>query len=113
MYSNFVFISEVLIGHKIGHLCGQFHLKAKSCFRFGYVPNGCRVYLLDRSQPPLLGSMVDDYISATGDNQFLEEVLPALEQEYVFWTEYRGVNITKNGETFKLQRYQGSASTPR
>ncbi|XP_064611935.1 trehalase-like isoform X2 [Liolophura sinensis] len=81
--------------------------------RFSYVPNGCRVYLLERSQPPLLASMVEDYIIATGDNQFLDEVLPALEQEYVFWTEYRGINIAKNGETFRLQRYQGSVSKPR
>nr|CAI5865772.1 unnamed protein product [Callosobruchus analis] len=35
--------------------------------KYGFVPNGCRVYYLNRSQPPLLSLMVGLYIEATRD----------------------------------------------
>eukprot|EP00437_Effrenium_voratum_P055369 CAMPEP_0181535280 /NCGR_PEP_ID=MMETSP1110-20121109/74175_1 /TAXON_ID=174948 /ORGANISM="Symbiodinium sp., Strain CCMP421" /LENGTH=488 /DNA_ID=CAMNT_0023666657 /DNA_START=51 /DNA_END=1518 /DNA_ORIENTATION=- len=52
---------------------------------FGFVPNGGRVYYLDRSQPPMLTEMVAEVHAATLDDQWLAEVLPVLEKEYDFW----------------------------
>jgi alpha,alpha-trehalase len=43
------------------------------------VPNGGRVYYLSRSQPPLLTPMVYEYFLATGDLQFVEQVLSQIE----------------------------------
>lgn len=55
------------------------------------MPNGGRVYYLLRSQPPLLISMVYDYYLATGDIEFINEMLPIIDKEYTFWTSQRSV----------------------
>ena len=75
---------------------------------FGFVPNGTRVYYLDRSQPPLLTDMAMAIFDATGDKEWLckvqldchslqvpvvavdtvficVQVLPLLVKEYNFW----------------------------
>lgn len=48
--------------------------------RYGFIPNGGRVYYLRRSQPPLLTGMVYEYYEATRDTDFILEVLPVLEK---------------------------------
>ena len=51
--------------------------------RQGYMPN--HVGLFNRSQPPYLHRMVEDYLAATGDDAFLPEAAEGLRQEYHFW----------------------------
>ncbi|CAE8588716.1 unnamed protein product, partial [Polarella glacialis] len=53
--------------------------------RFGFVPNGTRVYYLDRSQPPLLTDMALAVYAETKNEDWLAGVLPLLEIEYTFW----------------------------
>ena len=48
--------------------------------RFGFMPNGGRVYYLNRSQPPLFIPMVMSYISHTNDTQFVRQHMSVLEQ---------------------------------
>ena len=59
--------------------------------RYGFVPNGGRVYYLNRSQPPLLSRMVFDLWSATGcqDEGLVKYALPLLCREHDYFT--RGV----------------------
>jgi alpha,alpha-trehalase len=59
----------------------------------GFVPNGSRVYYLNRSQPPLLTQMVDAYFKHTGDLKFLEEAIDRLDTEYSFWMHKKAVKI--------------------
>lgn len=40
--------------------------------RFGYVPNGSRIYYLMRSQPPLLIQMAASYYTYTDDLDFIK-----------------------------------------
>ncbi|VDP32842.1 unnamed protein product [Soboliphyme baturini] len=81
----------------------------------GFVPNGGRVYYLFRSQPPLLIPMVYDYYLATGDIEFIQEMLPVLEKEYMFWLVHRGTPYAsaKNSETLNIFQYKSSMNTPR
>ncbi len=47
-------------------------IAAKGLVRdFGFVPNGTRVYYLDRSQPPLLTDMAIAIFDATKDKEWL------------------------------------------
>ncbi|XP_036077022.1 trehalase-like [Rousettus aegyptiacus] len=39
---------------------------------YGHVPNGARVYYLQRSQPPLLTLMMNRYVTHTNDTAFLQ-----------------------------------------
>ena len=72
--------------------------------QFGFIPNGGRVYYLNRSQPPLLSQMIRIYIEHTNDTSILTRALPLLIQEHAFWLSNRTVDITKDGKSYKLQR---------
>jgi alpha,alpha-trehalase len=81
--------------------------------KYGFIPNGGRVYYLRRSQPPLLTGMVYEYYEATHDMQFLLEVLPVLEKEMRWWERYRGVKVTVNGKDYTMYQYRTQSNVPR
>uniref|UniRef100_A0A915HQV2 Trehalase n=1 Tax=Romanomermis culicivorax TaxID=13658 RepID=A0A915HQV2_ROMCU len=78
--------------------------------RFGFVPNGGRVYYLLRSQPPLLTLMVYDFYLETGDIDFVCEMLPALIDEYTFWKSQRS---TMFQDSTLLYQYKVDMKMPR
>ncbi|KAH9040254.1 glycoside hydrolase family 37 protein [Lactarius hengduanensis] len=47
--------------------------------RFGFIPNGGRIYYLNRSQPPLFIWMLSTYVSASNDTAILDRALPLAE----------------------------------
>ncbi|GAB0092045.1 Trehalase [Sergentomyia squamirostris] len=53
--------------------------------RFGFIPNGGRVYYSKRSQPPLLAAMIKAYVEFTNDEEFAAQAAPLLEHEFNFW----------------------------
>lgn len=77
---------------------------------YGFVPNGGRVYYLLRSQPPMLTSMVYEFYKATGDAAFVRQMLPALVNEYKFWTSRRS---TQYRESATLFQYKVDMKNPR
>ncbi|XP_042507494.1 probable trehalase [Macadamia integrifolia] len=52
---------------------------------YGYVLNGARVYYTNRSQPPLLSSMILEIYMRTNDLELLRRALPSLLKEHRFW----------------------------
>ncbi|UKZ81385.1 hypothetical protein TrVFT333_009157 [Trichoderma virens FT-333] len=81
--------------------------------RFGFVPNGARLYYLNRSQPPLLSRMVRIYIEHTNDTSILKRALPLLVKEHEFWTTNRTVNVDIGNKTYTLQQYAVQNTQPR
>ncbi|KAJ8927273.1 hypothetical protein NQ314_020276 [Rhamnusium bicolor] len=81
--------------------------------RYGFIPNGGRIYYLNRSQPPVLTVMVADYVKFTKDFEFLRNNIKTLEKELHFWLEKRSLPITKDGESYILAHYDSSSDTPR
>lgn len=65
--------------------------------RYGFIPNGGRIYYLIRSQVPQLASMVKSYIDITNDVDFIAEALPRLEAEFNFFVKNRAHIV--NGHT--------------
>eukprot|EP00435_Cladocopium_sp_Y103_P015453 s2273_g3.t2 len=83
---------------------------------FGFVPNGTRVYYLDRSQPPLLTDMAMAIFDATGDKEWLSKVLPLMVKEYNFWMcEDSGhvVHLKRPSGMLSLNIYQSQRRGPR
>ncbi|XP_052170734.1 probable trehalase [Diospyros lotus] len=82
---------------------------------FGYVLNGARAYYTNRSQPPLLSSMVYDIYHKTSDLDLVREALPALLKEHDFWTsEIHSVVIQDaQGRNRTLSRYHAMWNKPR
>ncbi|XP_073111925.1 probable trehalase isoform X2 [Elaeis guineensis] len=52
---------------------------------YGFVLNGARTYYTNRSQPPLLSSMVFEIYRRSGDLAFVKKSLPSLLKEHSFW----------------------------
>lgn len=52
-------------------ICGIKDFFLSLSYRYGFVPNGGRIYYERRSQPPFLTLMVESYYRATKDKEFL------------------------------------------
>ncbi|KYM96555.1 Trehalase [Cyphomyrmex costatus] len=81
--------------------------------KYGFVPNGGRVYYLSRSQPPLLIPMVAKYYDYTKDRKFLKKNIAILEKEFEYWRNEKTVDVTKNGKTYKMAHYVVNSRGPR
>ncbi len=95
--------------------------------RFSFIPNGSRVYYLNRSQPPYFSKMVWAFYEAvnnskslshaskTGYLQFVMDVLvPFMIQEHVFWTKTRSKTVEMSKwRSHKLNIYSASKKEPR
>lgn len=81
--------------------------------KYGFVPNGGRVYYLQRSQPPFLAAMVYELYEATNDKAFVAELLPTLLKELNFWNEKRMTDVQMNGKSFKVYQYKTASNVPR
>lgn len=57
--------------------------------RYGFMPNGNRLWYLSRSQPPYACLMVEKVYEATADTTWLRKAFPLLEKEYGFWMRER------------------------
>ncbi|KAJ1333882.1 alpha,alpha-trehalase [Microdochium nivale] len=80
---------------------------------YGFMPNGARIYYLNRSQPPLLTQMVKVYVDYTNDTSILERALPLLLKEHSFFVNNRTTEITKGNQTYTLSRYDVTNTQPR
>ncbi|GLX76975.1 trehalase [Thalassotalea insulae] len=90
---------------------------------YGCIPNGNRSYYLSRSQPPILGLLVDLLLPEQQQTEeFLAQYIVAIEREYHFWmqgseqltahySEHRRVVRMPNGCV--LNRYWDDQATPR
>ncbi|XP_023026879.2 trehalase [Leptinotarsa decemlineata] len=81
--------------------------------KYGFVPNGSRVYYLNRSQPPLLTLMAGLYMDATNDLEWLKKHIGLLERELNWWLVNRAINVEVEGQKHQLCQYASHSGTPR
>lgn len=82
--------------------------------KYGFIPNGGRIYYLDRSQPPLLTKMAATYYEYSADKKWLKENIKYLDKELVFWLEKKTVQIkSKNDQNYLLAHYSATSTYPR
>ncbi|KAG2114181.1 glycoside hydrolase family 37 protein [Suillus discolor] len=82
---------------------------------FGFIPNGGRIYYLNRSQPPLFIHMVYDYVNVTGDTSILQRALPLAEAELAWWANNRTISVTSpyTNRTYMMAHYAVTNTAPR
>lgn len=81
---------------------------------YGFIPNGARIYYLDRSQQPLFTQMLYMYLNATNDLSFLPRALQLNDRELLWWDQNRTINITgPSGMVRNLHSYYVDNSAPR
>uniref|UniRef100_A0A1I7VWU9 Trehalase n=1 Tax=Loa loa TaxID=7209 RepID=A0A1I7VWU9_LOALO len=81
--------------------------------KFGFMPNGGRVYYLRRSQPPFLIPMVYEYYKVTKDTKFIKENFNYLVKEFEFWIKNRSLIVQKYGQNFTVYQYRTVSNVPR
>ncbi|ETW82190.1 glycoside hydrolase family 37 protein [Heterobasidion irregulare TC 32-1] len=81
----------------------------------GFIPNGGRIYYLNRSQPPLFIQMLSNYVAASNDISILERALPLAERELAWWRNNRSLNVTSpfTNKTYEMARYAVTNTAPR
>lgn len=77
--------------------------------RFGFIPNGGRIYFIARSQPPLLSAMIKAYVDSTHDFNFAIASIDKLVREF----DYFMTNKTVLVRGHRLARYIDHSSGPR
>lgn len=77
--------------------------------RFGFIPNGGRIYYSMRSQPPLLTPMVKTFVDTTGNKQFAISSVDVLAREFDYWM----ANHTVMVKGHKMAIYGDKSSGPR
>jgi len=80
---------------------------------FGFVPNGARIYYLNRSQPPLLSHMVLEVFEATKNREWLEKAIAILDKEYLYWMNPESGKIVQFSDGNVLNRYFANTTLPR
>nr|XP_029716844.1 trehalase isoform X4 [Aedes albopictus] len=78
--------------------------------RYGFIPNGGRIYYSMRSQPPLLCGMVKSYVDTTKDTQFAMDAVETLEREFEFFMNNYVVEV--NGHQLAAYGYKSSGPRP-
>lgn len=88
----------------------------------GFVPNGSRIYYLNRSQPPMFTRMLSRYFEVMRqaktptncgyfggvEREFAMRALAAADREYLFWMEHRAVLVQKAGDSIsRVARVSG------
>ncbi len=94
--------------------------------QFGYIPNGSRMYYLNRSQPPYFAQMIKMFYDFSSRSQHLSKAkklehesfvidvaLPAIIKEYEFWMSSKFVEVELNGSLVKLNVYRADTTAPR
>ncbi|KXN82841.1 Trehalase [Leucoagaricus sp. SymC.cos] len=81
----------------------------------GFIPNGGRIYYLDRSQPPLFIQMLSRYVTVTGDRSILSRALPLAEKELQWWRTNRSLNVSSpfTNQSHLVYHYSVNNSAPR
>ena len=110
-WDSFFTIKGLLASQMFSTVRGMIENMGHLIENFGYVPNGNRIYYLNRSQPPLLTWCVDAYYEQTGDLEFVRRSITWLEKEMEFFTNNR--RIHKNDWKAHLFRYHVVAGGPR
>ena len=80
-FTNEGLIRDGLVGLARGNVDDMLYLVD----RYGFMPNGSRIWYLSRSQPPFLSQMVASVFEASRDTTWLARAYPTLEREYAFW----------------------------
>lgn len=110
-WDSFFTIRGLLTSKMFGTVRGMIENMAHLVHTYGFIPNGNRIYYLNRSQPPLLTWCVEAYYNATQDLEFVRNIMPALEKEMDFFLKNK--LISQIGWRSHLFQFRVVATGPR
>lgn len=104
-----------------GLLLSEMHITARGMLEnflyivdhYGLIPNGGRIYYLQRSQPPLLIPMIKLYFDDTHDLNFVKKNIHIMEKEFNFWITEHSRTVNIDGVNYTLAAYGDKSQGPR
>ncbi|XP_021931902.1 trehalase-like isoform X3 [Zootermopsis nevadensis] len=112
-WDSYWIVRGLLLSEMYGTVRGMLENFLGMVKKYGFIPNGGRIYYLRRSQPPLLIPMVKSYLDATKDIGFLSKNIGSMEEEFQYWMKNHSVTVAKDGKSYSLARYSAPSSGPR
>jgi len=113
-WDTYFAISGLLIGGLTTTTNNTIQNYLNSIETYGFIPNGGRIYYLNRSQPPLFIQMLYNYVQNTNDTSFLERAVELSDREMMWWDRNASINVTSpRGQTHYMHRYDVTNSAPR
>lgn len=80
----------------------------------GFIPNGGRIYYLNRSQPPLFTQMLYLYVKSTNDTSFLDRAVRLNDRELQWWDRNNSITVKgPSGRSHFTHSYTVNNSAPR
>ncbi|XP_018322661.1 trehalase isoform X2 [Agrilus planipennis] len=80
---------------------------------YGHIPNGGRIYYMERSQPPLMIPMIKNYFDFTNDIKFIADNMRIMEKELDYWLTKHTKTILHDGKNYTLAVYGDFSKGPR
>lgn len=80
---------------------------------YGHIPNGGRIYYLERSQPPLLIPTVKLYADNTKDFDFVKNHIDTMDKEFQYWMNQHTKIVHYQGKNYTLAVYGDNSKGPR
>lgn len=94
--------------------------------KFGFIPNGSRIYYLNRSQPPYFTQMISIYYEYSMNSTqlsifqkykikkfILDKALNYMIKEYNFWMTKKSIELNFSNKKYKLNIYKAHTNKPR
>lgn len=110
-WDSFFTIKGLIASGMFGTVRGMIENMGHLIDQYGFVPNGNRIYYLNRSQPPLLTWCLNAYFEKTHDVDFLRAAMPWLEKEMEFFTQNK--KYSRPDWESHLFRYHVKSEGPR
>lgn len=112
-WDSYWIIDALLLGEMFETARGMLDNFVAIVKKYGLIPNGTRVYYLQRSQPPLFVPMVYNYYVHTEDINWVYNNIQYLEEELNYWLEKKTVTVVKDGEEHILAHFCADSIGPR
>uniref|UniRef100_A0A914DHT7 Trehalase n=1 Tax=Acrobeloides nanus TaxID=290746 RepID=A0A914DHT7_9BILA len=110
-WDTFFIVKGLLASGMFSTARGMIENMGHLIMHYGFIPNGNRVYYLNRSQPPLLTWALHAYYQATNDLEFVKMALVWLEKEMAFFMANK--TVQRPEWKYPLFRYHVIAAGPR
>ncbi|XP_017782171.1 PREDICTED: trehalase isoform X2 [Nicrophorus vespilloides] len=81
--------------------------------KYDHIPNGGRIYYLERSQPPLFIPMAKLYQDKTNDIEFIKSHIDSFDREFEYWMKNHLRVVEKDGKNYSLLTYGDKSQGPR
>ncbi|EFA11183.1 trehalase isoform X1 [Tribolium castaneum] len=112
-WDSYWIVQGLLLSEMYGTVKGMLENFLYIVDKYGHIPNGGRIYYMQRSQPPLMVPMIKLYVDFTNDTHFVRDNIATMEKEFEYWITKHNKTVTLDGKNYTLATYGDRSKGPR